>query len=195
MLAASDAFFITFLTAPRRSVIGQTASKAPTRSSRDWDEASFFSALEGRVGKRELSTCRAIFDWAGSRGLKIDWGKGGKDGSYTVHLLNQAVVYSLIRAYTYGRIEVLFETLKNQPPFKDEVKRQELRRRLEHIPGVRMETAQIDKRPSISLETLAQGDAVSKLCEALEWAIEEATRNVSTGSEKEKKQTATPQIS
>jgi hypothetical protein len=38
--------------------------------------------------------------------------------------------------WTYGRVEVQFETLKNNPPFDDEAKRLELCRRLNEIPGV-----------------------------------------------------------
>jgi hypothetical protein len=160
-------------------VIGQTAAaqtrKGGSRTYREWDEASFFLALEQRRGTREVSTCRAIFDWADHRGLKKEWGKGGSDGSFSIRLLSESVTYSLLSAWTYGRVEVQFETLKNKPPFDDEATRLELCRRLNEIPGVSFERDAIERRPSISLATLAQGDAVTKLCEALEWAIQEAT--------------------
>ena len=68
-----------------------------------------------------------------------------------------------------------FETLKTKPPFDDEAKRLELCRQLNEIPGVSFGRDAIERRPSISLTTLAHGDGVAKLCQALEWAIKEAT--------------------
>jgi len=159
-------------------VIGQTAEaqirKAGT-TGRQWDEASFFLELEQRQGRGAVSVCRTIFDWANHRGLKKEWGKGGKDGSFSVRLQSEGTTYYLISAWTYGRVEVQFETLKNKPPFDDKERRLELLRRLNEIPGVGFEPEAIGRRPSIPLATLAQGDAVAKLCEALEWAIKEAT--------------------
>jgi hypothetical protein len=49
-------------------VIGQTAEaqikKGGGRTHREWDEASFFSDLEQRRGKRDASLARGIYDWA-----------------------------------------------------------------------------------------------------------------------------------
>ena len=161
-------------------VIGQTAEaqirKAGT-TGRQWDEASFFSELE-QQGKAAVSPCRTIFDWATHRGLKKDWGKGGKNGSYTIRLLSQGITYSLLSAYTYSRVEVLFERLKNKAPFDDEAKRLELLAKLKEIPGVSFRPDAIEARPSIPLATLAQGAGITKLCEALEWAIQEATNAI-----------------
>lgn len=84
--------------------------------------------------------------------------------------------FYLVSAWTYGRVEVQFKMLSNEPPFDDEDKRVEVLRRLNQIAGVSLERGAIEKRPSISLATLATGDAVSKLCTALEWVIEEARR-------------------
>jgi hypothetical protein len=49
-------------------------------------------------------------------------------------------------------------------------------RLLNQIPGVSLERDAIDRRPSISLETLATAGAIANLCTALEWVVEQATR-------------------
>jgi hypothetical protein len=66
--------------------------------------------------------------------------------------------------------------LTNEPPFDDEQKRLELLRRLNQIPGVSLGRDSIVRRPSVPLETLFTPGAVAKLCAAMEWVIEEASR-------------------
>lgn len=140
-----------------------------------WDEVSFFLELQGRRGKREASACRAILDWANHLGLEKDWEKGEKDGSFTIRFLKEGLAYSLLSAYTHGRVEVLFERIKKTAPFDDKAKRLELCRRFNLIRDVRVEGDVIEARSSIPLATLARHDGVARLCDALKWAIEEAT--------------------
>jgi hypothetical protein len=84
---------------------------------------------------------------------------------------------SLISAWTYGRVEVQFQMLTDEPPFDDEPKRLELLRRRNQIPGVSLGPDSIVRRPSVPLETLSTPGAVAKLCAAMEWVIEEASRS------------------
>ena len=89
---------------------------------------------------------------------------------------NQRSIYHLVSAWTYGRVEIQFKLLSNEPPFEDVDRRLEMLRLLNQIPGVSLERDAIDRRPSISLETLATAGAAAKLCTALEWVVEQATR-------------------
>ena len=76
------------------------------------------------------------------------WGKGGSDGSFTICFPIEGLSYPLLRAYTYGRVEVLFEALKNKPPFDDEAKRLELYRRLTRFPASAWNGIRIKRDPA-----------------------------------------------
>ena len=163
-------------------LIGQTAAaqikKAIGTTQRQWDESSFFRELEQRRGEREADVCREILQWGVQKNLMPTWGKGAKDGSFLLRFKFEGSTYHLISAWTYGRVEVQFQMLTNEPPFDDEQKRLELLRRLNLIPGVSLGPDSIVRRPSVPLEALSTPGAVAKLCAALEWVIEKASRAV-----------------
>jgi hypothetical protein len=165
-------------------LIGQTAEAQAKKGSvqRQWDERSFFRDLEQRQGADEASVCRELLRWAEKRNLEPTWGRGAKDGSFTLRYSLDGSTYPLVVAWTYGRVEIQFQTLATKPPFNDEAKRLELLRRLNQISGVNIASDFKTKRPSISLETLARSGSVEKLCAALEWAMEEAERAVTARS-------------
>jgi hypothetical protein len=83
---------------------------------------SFWNWSKGKQGERSPYVGRSSTG-ATHRGLKKKWGKGGKDGSFSVRLQSEGTTYHLISAWTYGHVEVQFETLKYKPPFDDKEKR------------------------------------------------------------------------
>jgi hypothetical protein len=91
-------------------VIGQTAEaqqkKFVARKGRQWDELSFLQELESRCSAEDAEVARKILQWAKSNSLRIDWGKGAKDGSFFPMLDYAGSTYWLISVWTYGRIEV-----------------------------------------------------------------------------------------
>ena len=81
--------------------------------------------------------------------------------------------YQLFATYTYGRIEIYFQYLKPKPPFNDEDKRLELRRRLNEIPGANIPPDGISRRPSIRLHLLAAPEVMKQFLGALDWTLQE----------------------
>jgi hypothetical protein len=152
-------------------LIGQTAEaqirKAIGTTQRQWDESSFFQELERRRGEREASVCREILRWGRQKNVKPWWGKGAKDGSFLLRFETGSSIYHLVSAWTYGRVEIQFKLLSDEPPFDDVDKRLELLRLLNQIPGASLERDAIDRRPSISLENSRDG---WRGCEALRCA-------------------------
>src|SRR5215217_7806495 len=122
--------------------------------SRQWNEHSFFQALEARRGAEEAASAMRILEWMKARGLGVGWGKGRHDGSFTPELDHGGSRYKFVRFYTYGSVEVLFEYLYYQPPFDDESVRLELLRRLNEMPGVSISVDNITKRPTLSVSLL-----------------------------------------
>jgi hypothetical protein len=159
-------------------LVGQTAEAqrkkaSPALEARQWDEPSFFQALQERTGTQEVTAARRILEWARVRGLKVGWGKGRLDGSFTPEVEHGGMLYKFIRVYTYGSVEILFEYLYDQPPFDDESVRRELLRRLNEIPGTSISVAKITMRPTVSLGLLKEDAVIEQFLGTLDWIIEE----------------------
>jgi hypothetical protein len=154
-------------------LVGQTAKIGPAGAPRQWDEAAFFEALRDRRGTEEEAAARRILDWARKKGLRVGWGKGRMDGSFTPELDHKGTVYKFVRPYTYGSVEILFEYLKYQPPFDDESVRRALLDRLNKVPHVRISDDKIELRPTIALGLLKNKDAMEPFLGTLRWIVEE----------------------
>ncbi|MGZ4852968.1 MAG: hypothetical protein ACXV3D_07255 [Halobacteriota archaeon] len=105
-------------------VMGLTARSADVkrlgkREKKKWDEASFFEALSAEH-ETDAPTARRILEWAQKLGLRIWWGEGATWGSYYPMIDYNGMAYWTISVWTYGTIEIQFETLKTRPPFDDE---------------------------------------------------------------------------
>ena len=159
-------------------VIGQTTEAerkkgAAGREEKQWDEVSFLEALMERHGEAEAEVARAILDWAKKNNLRLWWGKGAKDGSFFPMLDHRGQKQSVISVWTYGRLEVQFQWMKEKPPFDEESKRLELRDRLNKIPGVEIPVDAITLRPRILLSSLTDRTALAQFLTVLEWFVAE----------------------
>jgi len=159
-------------------VLGQTAEAqqqktTTSRSTHQWDEASFFKEIETSRSMDEARIDRQILAWARAHGLRIWWGKGSQDGSCFPVLDIKERSYTLFCLWTYGKVEVQFQWLKEQPPFADDALRRELLRRLNQIPGVAIPDDRIARRPSFSLAALQNDVALQQFLATFDWVIQE----------------------
>lgn len=163
-------------------VIGQTAAaeqvkgSGSTRSSRQWDESTFFPELERRHGAVHVEAARQILHWANKQQLRIWWGRGKGNGSFVPTLDYKGVKHQLFAVYTYGTLEVYFQYHAYKPPFDAEEKRLELMQKLNTIPGVQLEAKDISRRPNISLAVFADPRVRQQLFSVYEWFLEEIRR-------------------
>lgn len=158
-------------------VIGQTAEAQRKKSSgprekRQWDEPSFFAALEKDRGRDEAEVVRKLLQWAKARALRIWWGQGKQSGSFFPMLDHKDTRRFLFAVWTYGRVEIQFQNM-GSPPFNDRGKRLELARRLNEIPGFTISETSIDKRPNISVSALLDESALKRFLEVFDWVITE----------------------
>lgn len=159
-------------------VIGQTAeaerkNPAGSRVAKQWDELTFLETLKKEGGAEEADVARSILDWVKKRSLRIWWGRGSRDGSFFPMLDWKGGKHSFVSVWTYGRLEIQFQYMKERAPFDDERKRQELRHRLNEIPGVDIPVDTLALRPRIELSTLADKAAREKFLQVLDWFIQE----------------------
>lgn len=73
--------------------------------------------------------------------------------------------------YPSGAVEVVFQHLAVRPPFDDLALREELRVRLEDVPGVRIAKAKLQLRPSFPLEVLADEAGRLQVMDVLRWFL------------------------
>lgn len=162
------------------TVVGQTAEeqqrKSGPRSSRQWDEASFFEGIGQGRPMAEVGVARRLLDWAQSRNLRIIWGKGLQIGSFYPTLDHDGVVHRLFGVFTNGFAEVLFEYYKSREPFIAEVKRHEIREKLNAIQDVMIPDDAITIRPNMRLSVLAQGQATEEFLAVFDWFIQEVQK-------------------
>ena len=161
-------------------VIGQTTEarekKSGQRAERQWDEVSILQAVEQKRGVDEANVARSLIDWSKQNASRINWGKGASDGSFSP-VFDHESSYSFIpfRAYTSGSVEILFNRMvvRHNAPFDADEKRLELLRRLNEIPGVDLPEDGIIRRPSISLASLTNPNALAMFLKVIEWTIQE----------------------
>ena len=158
-------------------IVGQTAEAERRKGAglsprRQWDETTFFEALEVR-GPQAVRAAREIQAWALRNGARVGYGRGRDDGSMVPTFTHAGNSYNLFATYTYGRIEIYFQHLKPKPPFDDEDKRLELRRRLNEIAGVSIPRDGTCGRPSIRLEILAAPELMERFLATLGWTLQE----------------------
>jgi alkylated DNA nucleotide flippase Atl1 len=79
-----------------------------------------------------------------------------------------------VTIYPSGKVEVVFQHLSSRPPFDDIALREQLRQRLNQLPGVDIAAAKLALRPSFPLTVLTEGDATKILVEHLRWFYEQA---------------------
>ncbi len=162
------------------TVVGQTAEeqqrKSGPRASRQWDEASFFELIGQGRPMAEVGVARRLLDWAQSRNLRIIWGKGLQIGSFYPILDHNGVTHRLFGVFTSCSAEVLFEYYKYREPFIAEVKRHELREKLNTIQDVSIPDDAITIRPNIRLSILARGQATEEFLAVFDWFIQEVQK-------------------
>lgn len=70
-----------------------------------------------------------------------------------------------------GSLEVVFQHLKTRAPFTDTALREELRQRLNTVPGIWIDPVKIGLRPSVPLTTLANPAAIKGLRDVADWFV------------------------
>jgi hypothetical protein len=159
-------------------IIGQTQEaktkkKPGGRQENQWDKDKFIEDLRMRHGEDAVTVANNLLDWAKKKELRLWWGKGMKDGSFFVMFDYRNNQYWTFSVWTYGRIEIQFQNIKNRQPFDDINKRKELLEKLNQIDGVHFPIDVITKRPTIKLSLLQDPDIFNAFIRIMDWYMEE----------------------
>jgi alkylated DNA nucleotide flippase Atl1 len=74
-----------------------------------------------------------------------------------------------IALYPSGKAEVVFQYLANRTPFDDLALREELRRRLNAVPGIDLPASKLQMRPAFNLDVLAAPSNRTAVADCLAW--------------------------
>lgn len=155
-------------------VIGQTVqAQTKVAGIKQWDESSFFRALEAQHGASNAAVARKIVGWAQSKRLRVWGGKGKQIGSLNIGLDHHGVLHRLLAVWTSGTVTVQFGYLLANSPFDTEDKRLDVVRRLNEIQGIDLDPASITGYPGVLFATLQDAAVLGQFLAVFDWAIQE----------------------
>jgi len=154
-------------------VLGQTEAARRVKGQRRWDRDTILARVANRSFE-DRAVLQEIFAWADARGdLDYFFGSGKQDGSFAPGLKDRDRAIYPIVVYTYGRIEINFQSLCRRHPFSDDALRAELRDRLNQIDGVAIPADALQRRPSIPLEALRDPLSLKRFLAVVDWALQQ----------------------
>ena len=161
-------------------IIGQTVEAQDKKDlnlkSKQWDESSFMERLDDK----EKIVAGRILEWANKNRMRIWWGKGAKDGSFTPILDHNGTDYYPIAVrtgYKNPHIQIQFDRLSKRPPFDSDDLRAEFLDKLNEIEGVDMPSTSVSKYPSLRIRLLNDEKELNKLMNTLDWFTERIRTN------------------
>ena len=147
------------------------------RGYRQWNEDSFLQAMAEERGGEERTAASKVMAWAKERGLRFEFGRGQRWGSFFPVLDRGTDSLAPIAVWTQGTVAVQFIYLSRRPPFDDETMRAEFARRLNEIDGVEIPLEAITGRlPTFPLAVLAHEAALAHFLNVLDWCVSEDPR-------------------
>ncbi|MEU8261586.1 DUF262 domain-containing protein [Micromonospora sp. NPDC048999] len=147
------------------------------RSDQDVDYAARFTEqLTALQGPTVATAVHVVLDAWTSMGGTLLYGTGGESSCFLMARGRRHELGDIWPAAIYpsGKFEVVFQHLSVRTPFDDVTLREELRQRLNQLPGVDIAPAKIALRPGFPLTVLADADAREALLDHLRWFHDQA---------------------
>lgn len=163
-------------------LVGQTAAaqqrKGTTRrDGSQWTEERFFEVLREKKGEAVAGAARRVVDWLRPRVSSLICGRGTDAGSIvpSLNLPSEDPAY-FFALWTYGKVEMYFQYLKDRSAFAADESRREFIRRLNTVPGIALPDDAIGRRPSFPIDVLVDRASLEGFLGVIEWALNEAQR-------------------
>lgn len=155
-------------------LVGQTerARQAKGTASADrWNRERLLDALEAKEPDA-AEVARKIMEWAKQHHLQLWYGRGSQMGSVAAGTETGTGCWPFV-LYTYGKVGIQFKTLMRRAPFDLEDRREELRARLNAIPGIDLPPDSLTRWPSFELKALYVRTALTTFLDTMGWVIDE----------------------
>jgi hypothetical protein len=138
---------------------------------KQWTEQSFLESLSARKSDLDAQRARRFAEWARGRGARMTYGRGTTDGSMFAEFDAGGRSYFPVAIWTSGTVEAQFQHLRVRPPFDDEALREELRFRLNQIPGIALPEGSLTRRPSFPVEALRPEASMVTFLDTMHWFL------------------------
>ncbi|MEK6467327.1 GmrSD restriction endonuclease domain-containing protein [Pseudonocardia alni] len=147
--------------------------EVPEEATNNSDEQRFWLQLDANQPPASRDAVRRLLDDWRSCGGMLSWGTGAQTSCFPVVRTSNGESWLWTLKPTSGVVEVVFQHLAVQPPFDDTAKRDELRHRINKIPGVDIPISRLELRPSFGLDLLAADAGVSVAMATQQWFLNE----------------------
>ncbi|MGC4806736.1 GmrSD restriction endonuclease domain-containing protein [Micromonospora sp. DT233] len=168
---------------------GITPGEVPERSPRQRPADGttyaerFIEQLTARQGPAVATATFVVLQEWTALGGTLSYGTGGETSCFLMARGRDHEWGNIWPAAIYpsGKFEVVFQHLSIRTPFHDLTLREELRQRLNQLPGVHIDAAKLALRPNFPLTVLADADAREALLDHLRWFYDQAQLPASGG--------------
>jgi hypothetical protein len=147
----------------------------PVEHQGDWDEASFFAALDEH-NPDAAAPARQILAWSRTSLPHLYWGHGKQIGSFMPSVLRTGIEHSVVSVWTDGLFCLRFQALAKTPAFAADERRAELLERLNAVPRFALPAGVLGKYPGLPLRLLDEPASMRSFLSALDWWAEVVKR-------------------
>jgi hypothetical protein len=157
-------------------LVGQTAAAQKRKGGasakqQKSDEDAFLKEMLQSRGAEECGVAKRIIEWAKEQKLGPNFNKWDKIASFIPVVESNGGFRYPMSVQTGGDLWVQMRWLREHPPSDDEGKRQELCRKLNDIPGVKVSPERMTGYPKVLLQTLKDVAALEALLRVMAWVI------------------------
>ncbi|MDQ5825620.1 MAG: hypothetical protein M3441_15615 [Chloroflexota bacterium] len=149
------------------------ADSGPAGGQGEANEAAYMKMLAMRQDQDLLDVSRRLLDWARDEGLTLHWSSVREVPLFAPAIDTPSGPVYFVEVTARGRIDVLFDQLRETGTFSDDDKRLEILHRLNQIPGMGMPEFTINKRPTFSLNALVSDEAFDRFTSTFRWVAQQ----------------------
>lgn len=167
------------LTAFAPRMVGQTAaaqqSKNTVRSSQSgsWDWDSFLTSVAERNTPAGLKVMNDVLEWGKSQKLRIDYGKGMKDGSATLRTRSSKGEVAICRVWTGGDMHVNVQILDRFETLISVERRTAIDTLVGFLPDIRRDPS--SPNPIVTCSRIGETGDSGKLIDVLQTLLDAVT--------------------
>ena len=148
-----------------------TKPTSATRSKRQWDEKSFFEALEENNSPDVVNVVRKIYEWCKSIGI-VKFGKGARIGSFNLFIQYDDKEVGLFGIDTDGRLWIPFEGIRKSGVIDEQTLEEFRRRAYETLQSL----SKVEKYPTAKIsEVFTDENDLEKFKGLIKWIISRIT--------------------
>jgi hypothetical protein len=137
------------------------------------NEATYMEILAKREDQDLLDVSRRLLDWVRAEGLTLHWSSVRDVPLFAPAIDTPSGPAYFVEITARGRIDVLFDQLRETDAFGEDEQRLEVVRRLNQIGGMGMPEFTINKRPTFSLNALVSDAAFDQFTSTFRWVAQQ----------------------